>query len=180
MQLASWNVRTVCPGLSDDLQQVDDFRKTAIINHKCKTLSINIIALEATRLSSNSSLRQQDYVFFWQEKEPDKPRLHGMGFAVRNPLLSAVKPPSGGTAHILSLCLSTSSGLVNFLNIYAPTLCLLAENKDEFYEELESSIREILATEHQNTCTCLGTLTPQWKLIMPPGPAALATLALAS
>ena len=85
---------------------------------------------------------------FQQGKEPDEPRLHGMGFAVRNSLLSAVEPPSGGTACILSLHLLTSLGPVNFLSIYAPTLCSPAENKDEFYEELESSIREIPATEH--------------------------------
>ena len=37
---------------------------------------------------------------------------------------------------------------MNFLSIYAPTLCSPAENKDEFCEELESSIREIPGTEH--------------------------------
>ena len=44
--LASWNVRTICSGLSEYLQQVDDFRKTAIINHKLKRLSIDITALQ--------------------------------------------------------------------------------------------------------------------------------------
>ena len=138
----------MCPGLSDDLQQVDDFRKTTIINCKLKRLSIDITALHETRLPSNGSLREQDYMFFWQGKEPDEPWLHGMVFAVRNSLLSAVEPPSSGTACILSLCLSTSSVLLNFLSIYAPTLSSPAENKDEFYEELESSIKEIPATEH--------------------------------
>ena len=138
----------MCPGLSDDLQQVDDFRKTATINCKLKRLSINIVALQETRCPSNDSLREQDYMFFWQGQEPDEPRLHDVGFAVRNSLLPAVESPSDGTAHILSLCLLSSSGPVNVLSIYAPTLCSLAENKDEFCEELESSIREIPATEH--------------------------------
>ena len=81
------------------------------------------------------------------------------GFAVRNSLLTAVEPPSGGTAFILSLCLLTSLGPVNFLSIYAPTLCSLAENKDQFYEELESSIREITAA--LDTCICSGYLNAQ-------------------
>ena len=123
-------------------------RKTAIITCKLKRFSINVAALQETRLPSNGSLGEQDYIFFWQGKEQDEPRLYGMGFAARNSLLSAVGPPCGGTAHILSLWLSTSSGPVNFLNIYVLTLCSLAENKDEFYKELESSIREIPATEH--------------------------------
>ena len=138
----------MCPHLSDDQQQVDDFRKIAIINCKLKRLSINITALQETRLPSNSSLRQQDYVFFWQGKEPDEPRLHGMGFAVRNSLLSTVEPLSCSTTYILSLCLLTSPGSVNFLIIFAPTPCSLAENNNELYKELESSIREIPATEH--------------------------------
>ena len=37
---------------------------------------------------------------------------------------------------------------MNILSVYAPTLCSSAETKDEFYEELESTIREIPATEH--------------------------------
>ena len=52
-------------GLSNDLQQVDDFRKTTIINHKLKRLSINIAALHEIRLPLNDSLREQDYLFFW-------------------------------------------------------------------------------------------------------------------
>ena len=70
------------------------------------------------------------------------------GLVVRNSLLSAVGPPSGGTACILSLCLLISLGPVNFLSIYAPILCSLTENRDEFYKELESSIRDIPVTEH--------------------------------
>ena len=118
------------PGLSDDLLLVDDSRKTAIINRELKRLNIDIAALQETRLPSNGSLREQDYTFYWQGKEPEEPRLHGVGFAVKNSLLSAVEPPSQGTSRILSLRLSTSSGPVNILSAYAPTLCSPAETKD--------------------------------------------------
>ena len=30
--ISSWNVRTMCPGLSSELQQIDDSWKTAIID----------------------------------------------------------------------------------------------------------------------------------------------------
>ena len=138
----------MCPGLSNNLQQVDDFRKTTIINCKLKRLSTDIAALQETRLPSNGSLREQDYTFFCLGKKPEEPRLHGVGFVVRNILLSAVEHPSSGTVCILHLCLLTSSGPVNFLSIYSLTLCALVENKDEFYEKPECSIREIPATEH--------------------------------
>ena len=97
-----------------------------------------------------------------------------MGFALRNCLLSAVEAPSSGTVHILSLHISTSSGPVNFLSIYAPTWCSPAENKDGFYDELESSIREIPSTEY---LYLFGDFNAKVGPIMPPGPAALATSA---
>ena len=34
LHIANWNVRTVTTGLSDDLQQIDATRKTAIIDAK--------------------------------------------------------------------------------------------------------------------------------------------------
>ncbi|XP_062614292.1 uncharacterized protein LOC134276017 [Saccostrea cucullata] len=101
----------MCPGLSEDLQQVDDSRKTAIINRELRRLNIDIAALQETRLPSN------------------------------------VEPPQKGTPRILSLRLSTSSGHVNILSIYAPTLSSTVETKDTFYEALETTIREIPSTE---------------------------------
>ena len=105
------------PGLSYDLCQVDDSRKTAIINSKLKRPNINITALQETWLSSNG--REQDYTFFWQGKEPEEPMLHGVGFAVSNSLMSYVELSSQGMVRILSVCLSTSSD----------------ELMDKFYEE---------------------------------------------
>ncbi|XP_076030147.1 uncharacterized protein LOC143018559 [Oratosquilla oratoria] len=137
----------MCPGLTNDLQQVEDSRKTAIINRELERLNIDIAALQETRLPSSGSLREQDYTFFWQGREPEELHMHGVGFAVRNSLLSSVEPPSKGTPRILSLRLSTTSGPVNVLSIYAPILSSPAETKDEFYEELETTIREIPATE---------------------------------
>lgn len=46
LRLATWNVRTMCPGLSDDLQQIDDARKTAVISREFKRLNIEIAALQ--------------------------------------------------------------------------------------------------------------------------------------
>ncbi|XP_062615832.1 uncharacterized protein LOC134277519 [Saccostrea cucullata] len=101
----------MCPGLSEDLRQIDDSRKTAIINRELRRLNIDIAALQETRLPSN------------------------------------VEPPQKGTPRILSLRLSTSSGHVNILSIYAPTLSSTVETKDTFYEVLETTIREIPTTE---------------------------------
>ncbi|XP_076461753.1 uncharacterized protein LOC143294207 [Babylonia areolata] len=118
--------------------------KIAIIDRELTRLNTDIAALEQTRLPLSGSLREQ---FFWQGKELQEPRLHGVGFAVRNSLLSSVESPYSGTARILALRLSTSSGPVNLLSIYAPTLCSSAETKDKFYEEPDTTIQDIPATE---------------------------------
>lgn len=138
----------MCPGLSDDLQQVDDARKTAIIDRELAKRNIDIAALQETRLASSGSLKEKDYTLFWQGLESDERRLYGVGFAVRNSLLLSVEPPSQGTERILSLRLTTSSGPTHIFSIYAPTLCSTAEAKDAFYEELETRIREIPAKEN--------------------------------
>ena len=83
-------------GLSDDLQQIDAARKTAIINAELHRLDIDIAALQETRLADNGSLTEKHYRFFCQGKKLEDKRELGVGFAVRNSLLSMIEPPTGG------------------------------------------------------------------------------------
>ena len=91
LRVATWNVRTMCSGLSDDLQLINETRKTAIIDRELERLKIDIAALQETRIPSNGSLREKNYTFFWQGHELDDRRLHGVGFAVRNTLLCSIE-----------------------------------------------------------------------------------------
>ncbi|KAI8737310.1 craniofacial development protein 2 [Biomphalaria glabrata] len=122
MRLATWNVRTMCPGLTDDLRQIDDARKTAVINNELKRLHIDIAALQETRLAENGMLRETDYTFFWKGKAQDETRIHGVGFAVKNSLLPMIVPPVGGSERLLSISMMTASGKVTLISAYAPTL----------------------------------------------------------
>ena len=83
LKLGTWNVRTTTPGLSDNLQQVSDARKTAVMNNELCRLQVDIIALQETRLSESGIIRERDYSFFWQGKAADKTREHGIGFAMK-------------------------------------------------------------------------------------------------
>ena len=138
----------MCSGLSDDLLEIDDTRKTAIIDRELAKRDIDIAALQETRLAASGSLKEKEYTFFWQGLESDERRIHGVGFAVRNSILPSVEPPSKGTERILSLRLTTSYGPTNILSIYAPTLCSSTETKDFFYEELAAKIRNIPEKEN--------------------------------
>ena len=72
---------TMVPGLSDNLQQVSDARKTAVINNELCRLQVYIIALQETRLPESGIIRERDYSFFWQGKAAGETREHGVGFA---------------------------------------------------------------------------------------------------
>ena len=147
LRIASWNVRTMRPGLSNDLQQINDSRKTAIIDSELDRLNIDIATFQETRLAENGSLKEQRYTFFWQVKGIEEKREHGVGFAVNNSLLTVTEPPVNGSARILTIRLSTRPGCANILSVYAPTLCSTADSKDQFYEELDVAIGNIPKTE---------------------------------
>ena len=136
------------PGLSEDLQELDDARKTAVINNELYRLQLDIVALQETRLPDSGSLREKDYTFFWQGKTPEEKREHGVGFAIKNSLLGCIVPPSEGSERILKLQLQTSAGPVSLVSAYAPTLHSLPEAKDKFYDELNATIHGIPHQQH--------------------------------
>ena len=159
------------PGLSNDLQQINDSRKTAIIDSELDRLNIDIATLQETRLAENGSLKEERYTFFWQGKSIEEKREHGVGFAVKNSLLTVTEPPVNGSARILTIRLSTRAGHANIMSVYAPTLCSTADSKDQFYEELDVAIGNIPKTkqlyilgdfnarvgaDHEAWPTCLG------------------------
>ena len=49
LRFANWNVRTMFSGLSEDLQQIADTRKTAIIDRELLKLDVSIAVLQKTR-----------------------------------------------------------------------------------------------------------------------------------
>ena len=107
-------------GLSTDLQTISDVWKTANINSELLCLQIGIDALQETQLAESGCLRESDYTFFWQEKKKEDVYKHGIGFAVRNMLLSKVQLGSSATEQLLSLQPNTTDGPVNLLSVYAP------------------------------------------------------------
>ena len=117
------------PGFSDDLQEVNDARKTAVIDRELSRLQMDIVALQETRLPETGSVRERDFTLFWQGKPSDEVREHFVGFAVKNKLLWSISPPAEGTERILSLRLQTSSGPVSLISAYVPTLASTTEAK---------------------------------------------------
>ena len=78
-------------GISENLQDVSDSRKTAVINNELLRLNVDIATLLETRLAGSGALKEKDYTFYWQGKGSGEHREYGVGFAVRNSLLSMIE-----------------------------------------------------------------------------------------
>ncbi|XP_069191417.1 craniofacial development protein 2-like [Procambarus clarkii] len=131
------------PGLSDDLLEVNDARKTAVINNKLRRLQTDVVALQETRLPATGSIREKEFTSFWQHKPSEKVRKHGVGFAIRNRLLGSIVPPKEGSARTLKLQLHTTAEMISLINAYAPTLTTSTEAKDEFYNDFGRTLRDV-------------------------------------
>ena len=64
IRLASWNVRTLTPGISDSVSGINDARKTAVIDKELSRLNIDIAALQETRLADSGTLKEKNFTFF--------------------------------------------------------------------------------------------------------------------
>ena len=110
-------------GLTDYLEDIQDFRKTAVIDFELKRLNVDIVALQETRLPETGSLKEENYTFFWHGKGLDETHEHGSRVCCQEHSSYV----SEGSERILKMQQSTTSGLINLFSVYAPTL--LATNE---------------------------------------------------
>ena len=122
LRLATWNVRTMTTGLTDDLRKVSDSPKVSVINNELKRLNIDIAALQETRLREQGSITEGDYTFFWCGKGEKEKREHGVGFAVSNKLLKMVEPGNNGIERMytMKLFLQRKEQLTSLVFILQP------------------------------------------------------------
>lgn len=170
IRIGTWNVRTLCTGIGQDLTEVDNIRKTAVVDRELTRLKVDIAALQETRLPNSGSIKERNYTFFWQGLNENR-RLHGVGFAVHNRLLDSITTPVAVSERIISLKLRTRTGQATVISAYAPTLSADQETKTQFYEEINYVVQQIPAedqlfvlgdfnarvgADHELWPTCLG------------------------
>lgn len=67
----------MCPGFTNDLQVIDEARKTTVIEKELARLNIHIACLQETCLADSGSIREANYTFYWQGLSQGSPRQHG-------------------------------------------------------------------------------------------------------
>ncbi len=139
MKIGCWNVRTLLDFGRTDRPE----RRTAIVARELARLNLDIVALAETRFPDEGSLRENDgYTFFWKGRESGLPRLHGVGFAIRNSLVTQLSElPVGISERLMTLRIETGdNSFATFISAYAPTLDAEEQTKEAFYAELGSVI----------------------------------------
>ncbi|KAL2090150.1 hypothetical protein ACEWY4_014838 [Coilia grayii] len=143
MKIGAWNVRTLMDRAPSDRPE----RRSAIIARELKRFNIDIAALSETRLADEGQLKEEKggYTFFWKGKPADEARIHGVGFAIKNRLISQLsESPVGINERLMTLRLRLSNNqLTTVVSAYAPTLDSQDEDKETFYAALDQVLSNI-------------------------------------
>ncbi|PFX34407.1 Craniofacial development protein 2 [Stylophora pistillata] len=128
-------------------------RRTAFVARELK----RFVALSETRRAEDSQLREQqgNYTFFWKGKEQDQRRIHGVGFSIRNYLLTKLtEQPVRINERLMTLRIGLKRNQnATVISAYAPTLDAEEEVKEAFYADLDELIS---ATPTQDKLIILG------------------------
>lgn len=139
LRIAAWNIRT----MQDNANCPE--RRTAILDRALYDYNIDIVALSETRLPEEGSIQEKNYTFFWKGRAKDLPRHHGVGFAIKNALLSKWKAtPTGISERLATLRIEALNGYpINFLSCYGPTLQAEEQVKETYYHLLDTTLNSI-------------------------------------
>ncbi len=85
------------------------------------------------------------YTFFWKGKTADEPRIHGVGIAIKNQLISHLyELPVGISERLMTIRLVLANNLIaTVVSAYTPTLNSEEEVKETFYACLDETLSRI-------------------------------------
>ena len=122
-------------------------RRTALVARELERFNFDIVALSETRRAGEGQLRedQGQFTFFWKGLNEDQPRIHGVGFAIRNSLLPKLKEqPVGINERLMTLRIElTRNQHATVISAYAPTLMADDVDKETFYAQLETVLSSV-------------------------------------
>ena len=147
MKIATWNIRT----LLDETNSNRPERRTAFVARELKRLDIDIAALSETRLLGEGRLCEEGggYTFFWKGYDLEHPRLHGVGFAIRNKILPKLTElPIGINERLMTVKFQTGdNSYATMVSAYAPTLDADDVVKEVFYADFDRVLSTIPNTD---------------------------------
>ncbi len=122
-------------------------RRTAIIAGELGRYRIHLAALSETRLADEGQLKEEmgGYTFFWKGKAVDEPRIHGVGIAIKNQLISHLyELPVGISERLMNITLVIANNqIATVVSAYTPPLDSKEEVKETFYACLDETLLRI-------------------------------------
>ena len=140
LQLCCWNVRTLLD--RDDRPE----RRTALVTNELARYGIDIAALSETRFAGEDQLTETEsgYTLFWSGKPETEKREAGVGFAIKNTVLSRLERPTAVNERIMRLRVPlVGDRFLTIISVYAPTLVSSGEQIMSFYHALRTLITSI-------------------------------------
>ena len=147
-KLDTCNVRTLIPGFSEDLDEVDVMfvrQKSSIWNQADCEWTSSLFYRRGRQLQDLSW--KEISSFSGKENHQMKPGNMALVFTVRNTLLGSITSSADGSERGFSLQLHSSVVLVSLITAYAPILSSPGEAKDKLYHELAITIKGITEKE---------------------------------
>uniref|UniRef100_H3AJS4 Endonuclease/exonuclease/phosphatase domain-containing protein n=1 Tax=Latimeria chalumnae TaxID=7897 RepID=H3AJS4_LATCH len=108
---------------------------------------IDIAALSETSRADEGHLKERGgYTFFWKGKLANERRVHGVGFVLKNQIVSRMTEfPAGINERLMTLHLQlANNSSATVISAYAPTLAAEEEQKEQFYADLDEILTIIL------------------------------------
>ena len=127
--MATWNVRTM---LDCDSQSE---RRTALISKELARYTIDVAALQETRLEGQEQIQESTHTFFWIGQTAGR-RDAGVAFAIADNIAGKLSSlPCGISERLIA-----KERFLSMINVYAPTMTYTDEEKEGFYEELAAVV----------------------------------------
>ena len=112
-----------------------------------KRLCIDIAALSEVRFAGVGSLQEErvGYTLFWSGKPETERRLSGVGFMIKNSIVSKLENlPACHSDRIMSMRLTLNNNQnATLFSVYSPTLMSDIGDRTKFYNDLQNLIRKV-------------------------------------
>ena len=133
LRIATWNVRTLLQkGKLDNLCQ------------EAEHLNADIIGVSETRWKEDGYVRKDNYTFIYSGDEENK---HGVGFLIKNNILKHLQGYLPVNERCMLLKIKAKPMNISILQVYAPTTEYSDEEIEEFYEDINKTLKNVKSDE---------------------------------
>lgn len=146
LKFASWNIRTMLDRQNAERPE----RRSAIVSHELMKYDIDIAALSEVRFPDSGYIREESgYSIYWSGRAADDRSESGVALAIRDELVSKlIEEPKAVNDRLITLRVPLSMDRwCTVIAVYAPTMTNSQEKINQFYDQLNMTLRSVPAPD---------------------------------